>query len=184
MQTHDKNREVLKRLRQHVVLCVFGEENTPLIGLCNFIMPLRASSLRQDELKPIVLVGNAAFLRREWENIQNFPEVYVREVSLIGQLLFQHVGWLVNSPLNTFQGFPLNRADLRKVKVNQCHMCVILTTNENFTDDPTLVDKEAILCSLNIKTMSFQALTDVWKSSPKRTLLTLSLLRGGQSADH
>jgi potassium large conductance calcium-activated channel subfamily M alpha protein 1 len=63
-------------------------------------------------------------------------------------------------------------------------MCVILTTNESITDDPTLVDKEAILCSLNIKTMSFQALTDVWKSSPKRTLLTLSLLRGGTFTRH
>ncbi|ELT97098.1 hypothetical protein CAPTEDRAFT_129755, partial [Capitella teleta] len=146
--THDKNRDVMKRLRQHVVLCAFGEENTPLIGLCNFIMPLRASSFRHDELKTIVIIGNGAFLRREWENVQNFPDVYIKE------------------------GFPLNRADLRKVKVNQSHMCVILTTNENITDDPTLVDKEAILCSLNIKTMNFQALTDIWKSSPKRTLLT------------
>jgi len=34
-------------------------------------------------------------------------------------------------------------------------MCVILTTNETSTDDPTLIDKESILCSLNIKTMSF-----------------------------
>ena len=34
-------------------------------------------------------------------------------------------------------------------------MCVILTTNETSIDDPTLIDKESILCSLNIKTMSF-----------------------------
>ena len=64
------------------------------------------------------------------------------------------------------------------MKVNKAKMVVVLTTNETFTDDPTLVDKEAILCSLNIKTMKFQVLTDVWKSSePKKALLALSLLR-------
>ena len=56
-------------------------------------------------------------------------------------------------------------------------MCAILTANDTTTEDATLVDKEAILCSLNIKTMTFQNITDVWKSSPKKTLLTLALLR-------
>ena len=36
-------------------------------------------------------------------------------------------------------------------------MCVILTTNETSIDDPTVIDKESILCSLNIKTMSFHS---------------------------
>ena len=53
------------------------------------------------------------------------------------------------------QGSPLNRSNLRVIRVNRCHMCVILTTNESSTDDPTLIDKESILCSLNIKTMVF-----------------------------
>ena len=75
------------------------------------------------------------------------------------------------------KGSSLNRADLRAVKINQCHMCVILSANDPTTDDPTLVDKEAILCSLNIKTMTFQNLTDIWKSSPRRALMTLALLR-------
>ncbi len=76
------------------------------------------------------------------------------------------------------QGSPLNRADLRSVKINQCHMCVILSANDVSTDDPTLIDKEAILCSLNIKTMTFQNITDIWKgSSPKKTLAMLALLR-------
>ena len=60
--------------------------------------------------------------------------------------------------LNSFycvQGSPLNRSKLRSVNINRCHMCVILTTNKMATDDPTLVDKESILCSLNIKTMTF-----------------------------
>lgn len=36
-------------------------------------------------------------------------------------------------------------------------MCVILSARKgvNENDDPTLVDKSAILCSLNIKSMTF-----------------------------
>ena len=56
-------------------------------------------------------------------------------------------------------------------------MCVILSANDATTEDATLVDKEAILCSLNIKTMTFQNLADIWKSSPKKALQKLSLLR-------
>jgi len=45
-------------------------------------------------------------------------------------------------------------------------MCVILTTNETSIDDPTLIDKESILCSLNIKTMSFHPGTAVDQPAP------------------
>lgn len=54
-----------------------------------------------------------------------------------------------------FQGSPLNRANLRAVNVNLCDMCVILSAKDKNLDDPHLVDKEAILCSLNIKAMTF-----------------------------
>lgn len=53
------------------------------------------------------------------------------------------------------QGSPLNRANLRAVNVNLCDMCVILSAKDKNLDDPHLVDKEAILCSLNIKAMTF-----------------------------
>ena len=80
-QTSQNNREILKRLQGHVVLCVFADPNTPLIGLCNFVMPLRASSFQHDDLKTIVIVGNEGFLRREWESLCNLPNLYVRPVS-------------------------------------------------------------------------------------------------------
>ena len=57
--------------------------------------------------------------------------------------------------LNTLQGSPLSRADLRAVNVNLCDMCVILSAKVPCNDDPTLADKEAILASLNIKAMTF-----------------------------
>lgn len=53
------------------------------------------------------------------------------------------------------QGSPLNRANLRAVHINLCDMCVILSARNSSADDSNLVDKEAILCSLNIKAMTF-----------------------------
>jgi len=57
--------------------------------------------------------------------------------------------------LLTRQGSPLNRANLRAVDINMCEMCVILSARNSNADDTNLVDKEAILCSLNIKAMTF-----------------------------
>lgn len=54
-----------------------------------------------------------------------------------------------------WQGSPLIRANLRAVNINLCDMCVILSAKDRKLDDPHLVDKEAILCSLNIKAMTF-----------------------------
>lgn len=54
-----------------------------------------------------------------------------------------------------FQGSPLNRANLRAVHINLCDICVILSARNSSSDDNNLVDKEAILCSLNIKAMKF-----------------------------
>ena len=53
------------------------------------------------------------------------------------------------------QGSPLNRANLRSVNINMCAMCVILSARKGTNDDSNLVDKESILCSLNIKAMTF-----------------------------
>ena len=65
----------------HVIVCVFSNENSPLIGLRNFVLPLRASNFRLDELKKIIFVGNKEFLRKEWDTIDNFPNVYIMPVS-------------------------------------------------------------------------------------------------------
>ena len=56
-------------------------------------------------------------------------------------------------------------------------MCVILTTNETNQDDLTLIDKEAILCSLNIKTMSFQTIPDHMASTLTEAEKTIALLK-------
>lgn len=118
-------------LSGHVVVCIFGDQKSALIGLRNFVMPLRASNFHYHELKHIVFVGSLDYFKREWETLHNFPKISI------------------------LPGTPLSRADLRAVNINLCDMCVILSANQNNIDDASLQDKECILASLNIKSMLF-----------------------------
>nr|AAC41284.1 calcium-activated potassium channel [Trachemys scripta] len=118
-------------LSGHVVVCIFGDAKSALIGVRNLVMPLRASNFHYHELKHIVFVGSLEYLKREWETLHNFPKVSI------------------------LPGTPLSRADLRAVNINFCDMCVILSANQNNIDDASLQDKECILASLNIKSMQF-----------------------------
>ncbi|XP_056020344.1 calcium-activated potassium channel subunit alpha-1-like isoform X3 [Ostrea edulis] len=127
----DREKASATVLCNHVVVCLFADANSPLIGLRNLVMPLRASNFHYQELKHVVIVGNIEYLEREWRTLQNFPKITI------------------------LAGSPLNRANLRAVNVNLCDMCVILSAKDKNLDDPHLVDKEAILCSLNIKAMTF-----------------------------
>ena len=70
-------------LAHHVICCIFAEESSPVIGLRSFVMPLRASNFDENELKPIVFIGNIAFLRKEWRHICNFPKVHLVDVRTI-----------------------------------------------------------------------------------------------------
>jgi len=72
---------VLKRLRDHVIICCFSDGlRSPVLGLCNFVMPLRASNLRSGELRTVVILADEEFLKKEWPTICNFPDVYVKTV--------------------------------------------------------------------------------------------------------
>ena len=127
----DRNQAAMTVLSGHVVVCLFADPDSPLIGLRNLVMPLRASNFHYHELKHVVIVSKVEYLRREWKMLQNLPK------------------------LSILNGSPLSRADLRAVNVNLCDMCVILSAKMPSSDDPTLADKEAILASLNIKAMTF-----------------------------
>lgn len=80
-------------LSGHVVVCIFGDVTSALVGLRNLVMPLRASNFHYHELKPIVFVGSLDYLRREWETLHNFPKVSILPVSV---LLHLHVEYLSN----------------------------------------------------------------------------------------
>ena len=61
---------------------MFADHKSPLIGLRNLVMPLRASNFHYHELKHVVIVGAVEYLRREWQNLQNFPKISVLDVGI------------------------------------------------------------------------------------------------------
>ena len=64
------------------MVCLFADPKSPLIGLRNLVMPLRASNFHYHELKHVVIVGAVEYLRREWQNLQNFPKISVLNVGI------------------------------------------------------------------------------------------------------
>ena len=76
----DRNQAAMTVLNGHVVVCLFADPDSPLIGLRNLVMPLRASNFHYHELKHVVIVGAVEYLRREWENLQNLPKISVLNV--------------------------------------------------------------------------------------------------------
>ena len=53
----DRNQAAMTVLNGHVVVCLFADADSPLIGLRNLVMPLRASNFHYHELKHVVIVG-------------------------------------------------------------------------------------------------------------------------------
>ncbi|KAG1674899.1 Calcium-activated potassium channel slo-1 [Nymphon striatum] len=94
----DRNQAAMTVLNGHVVVCLFADPDSPLIGIRNLVMPLRASNFHYHELKHVVIVGSVDYLRREWKSLQNLPKISI------------------------MNGSPLSRADLRSVNVNLCDM--------------------------------------------------------------
>jgi len=142
----DKKEAAMTVLNGHVVVCLFADVDSPLIGLRNLVMPLRASNFHFHELKHVVIVGEVDYIRREWKTLQNLPKISI------------------------LAGCPRNREDLRAVNVNLCDMCIILSAKVPSTsDDSNLADKEAILATLNIKAMTFD---DTFGSLAKAPITT------------
>lgn len=77
----DRNQAAMTVLNGHVVVCLFADPDSPLIGLRNLVMPLRASNFHYHELKHVVIVGSVEYIRREWKMLQNLPKISVLNVS-------------------------------------------------------------------------------------------------------
>uniref|UniRef100_G3TM81 Potassium channel subfamily U member 1 n=1 Tax=Loxodonta africana TaxID=9785 RepID=G3TM81_LOXAF len=112
--------------RNHVVACVFGDAHSALMGLRNFVMPLRASNYAPKELKDIVFIGSLDYLQREWRFLRNFPQIYI----LPGSALFS--------------------GDLHAANIEECSMCAVLSPPYKPSSSQTLVDTEAIMTTLNV----------------------------------
>lgn len=97
----DRNQAAMTVLNGHVVVCLFGtimifciivslklnclnlilaDPDSPLIGLRNLVMPLRASNFHYHELKHVVIVGSVDYIRREWKMLQNLPKISILNV--------------------------------------------------------------------------------------------------------
>ena len=116
----------------HIVVCVLANKHSPPLGLCNLLMPLRLVSIPRDELHDILIVADRRFVENELPAIAHFPRVWV------------------------LPGSPLNMATLRDANLPQCSSCVVITSQNSaditkYRTNPYLLDKETILCTLNIK---------------------------------
>ena len=115
-------------IRDHVVLCIFADETSPLLGLHNFLLPLRSKYVPKDQLKPVVIVSNKRFIEREWPLIRKIPNVYI----VIGS--------------------PLRWQNLEEANINECSVCIILSIlSSTSSHELAINDKESILCSLSIQ---------------------------------
>ena len=115
-------------VKDHVVLCVFADETSPLLGLHNFLLPLRSKYMPKEKLKPVVIVSNKRFIEREWPLIRKIPDVYI------------------------VVGSPLRWQNLEQAKINDCSVCIVLSMLARTEGHELAInDKESILCSLSIQ---------------------------------
>ena len=82
LNLQDREKASYTVMCNHVVVCLFADSSSPLIGLRNLVMPLRASNFHYKELKHVVIVGNLEYLMKEWKNLQNFPKITILPVRI------------------------------------------------------------------------------------------------------
>ncbi|KAK2146016.1 hypothetical protein LSH36_639g01022 [Paralvinella palmiformis] len=61
----------------HVIVCLNASKDSPESGLVNFVLPLRSSCLRMNELRDIVFLTDPEHIEKEWKELANFPNIYV-----------------------------------------------------------------------------------------------------------
>eukprot|EP00116_Pleurobrachia_bachei_P004840 sb/3465102/ len=115
-------------LNNHIVICAFGDDKTPISGLSSLVKPLRASNLPYKKLKVVLLLAEKEFLMKAWKELRHFPKIRV------------------------LCGSALDRRKLKRAFVNRASMVVILSNygKRIAYKDPFLLDKEPILACLNL----------------------------------
>uniref|UniRef100_F6ZIC7 Potassium channel subfamily U member 1 n=1 Tax=Equus caballus TaxID=9796 RepID=F6ZIC7_HORSE len=121
--------------QNHVVACIFGDAHSTLMGLRNFVMPLRASNYTRQELKDIVFIGSLDYLQREWRFLRNFPQIYI------------------------LPGSALYSGDLHAVNIEECSMCAVLSSPSKSASSPTLADTDTIMATLAIGSLKIRCHT-------------------------
>jgi len=115
----------------HIVLCTFSEKDSDELNLRSFVSPLRSSTMQPDELKRIVIIGNKDCIQEEWNDIEEFDKIFI------------------------IDGSPLDQDVLKAANVAHCSSCLILGSTSSLDEDPALIDKQPILCSLTLSSLDF-----------------------------
>ncbi|CAH8487340.1 unnamed protein product [Heterobilharzia americana] len=122
------------QFKNHIIVCITKQPKGIKLGLASFVLPLRSTSILVKELKPIIIICEAKVIEKEWRSLKNLPSIYV------------------------LSGSPLYRANLRAAGVETCSTCVVLSCMYDTSGRPSLmVDKESILCTLNIRKLLAEA---------------------------
>ena len=91
----------------------------------------RTSNIDLSEVRPVLIVANLDLVRREWPQLENIPEVYV------------------------FDGSLLSRHHLNAINIIICRICVILTQSSVDDSSPELIDKLSIMADINVRAFTF-----------------------------
>ncbi|CAF1022054.1 unnamed protein product, partial [Didymodactylos carnosus] len=117
----------------HVIVCLHADSTSPSIGLRNFVMPLRASSFQRSELVTIIFVTDLKYIENEWNTLATFPDIYI------------------------LNGSPLDPYNLKLINIQECRICVVISTLDRGNSDTYLVDKSSVLCTLNIRQIEMKS---------------------------
>ena len=137
-------------VKDHIIICVFADGNSPLLGLHSFLRPLRSKTLPPEAVKPVVIVSDKTYIEKEWAIIRNIPNIYV------------------------VVGSPLRWTNLKAAKIKECSVCVMLTvSSSSAARELGINDKEPVLCTLSIKNAKklnrcndgIQTITDLYQES-------------------
>ena len=119
-------------MKDHIILCTFSVQDSDELNLHSFVSPLRARTLKKHELKQILIIGNKDCIQNEWSNIAEYDDVYV------------------------IDGAPLDQDILKAANIAHCSSCIILGSTASLDEDPALIDKQPILCSLTLTSLDFR----------------------------
>lgn len=120
-------------LNGHIVLCIFSDRKTSLIGLKNFLEPLRSTTIPEAELKELLIIADRDFIEKEWSEICCFPLLKV-----------------------VFHQLSISRV-VHLIAIEKCSRCVILNSKSKADDlqnDVYMVDKEIVIANLHFQAES------------------------------
>ena len=108
-------------LDNHIIVCGIG------LNLKNLLMPLRASSMKNQQY-PIVIIDKAEHIPSEiWKEIQYYPDVYY------------------------IQGNPVKSKDLHKAGIKKAKAVIILSKSSSDLEQSDMVDADTIFIYKAIK---------------------------------